>query len=358
LDNILRTFKNGNKEKLLCRFKKIKEILGVKMNYRKLGKTGFDVSEVSLGTWQVGGRWGSGFDDANAEKIINEAIDRGINFIDTADVYEDGKSEAAVGRVVRSRSERVYVATKCGRFINPHVAEGYTPEALRKFVENSLINSGLETLDLIQLHCPPTEVYYRPEIFELFDKLKDEGKILNLGVSVEKVEEALKAIEYDNVTTVQIIFNLFRQRPSELFFSEAKKKQIGIIARVPLASGLLTGKFSLDTVFDKSDHRYSNRNGEWFDKGETFAGIDYSKGVKAVDRLREVFPDEENLAPRALQWILSFSEVSTIIPGASRVEHLISNLKTLSHNELSQNEIDRMNAIYSEEIQNLVHHLW
>ncbi|MDA3901722.1 MAG: aldo/keto reductase [Spirochaetes bacterium] len=328
------------------------------MNYRRLGKTGFEISEISLGTWQIGGKWGTGFDDANAEKIINEAIDMGVNFIDTADVYEDGRSEAAVGRVVRSRSERVYVATKCGRFINPHVADGYTPEVLRTFVENSLKNSGLETLDLIQLHCPPTEVYYRPEIFELFDKLKDEGKILNLGVSVEKVEEALKAIEYPNVTTIQIIFNLFRQRPSHLFFTQAQKKDVGIIARVPLASGLLTGKFSAETVFDEADHRQSNRNGEWFDRGETFAGVDFQTGLRAVNKLRSVFPDEENLAPRALQWILSHSEVSTVIPGASKKEHLLGNINTLSHKELTQNEIDRMNAIYSDEIQNMVHHLW
>lgn len=194
------------------------------MNYRRLGKTGINVSEISLGTWQVGGKWGSGFNDTLAENIINEAIDAGVNFIDTADVYEAGASEAAVGRVVKSRSEEVFVATKCGRQINPHVNEGYTVEVLRKYVEDSLKNTGLDCLDLIQLHCPPTEVFYRPEIFELFDRLKDEGKIKNLGVSVEKVEEGLKAIEYPNVNTVQIIFNMFRQRPSELFFEQVQKK--------------------------------------------------------------------------------------------------------------------------------------
>lgn len=194
------------------------------MNYRKLGKTNFNISEISLGTWQVGGKWGSAFDNKTADELLNTAIDNGVNFIDTADVYENGLSETAVGRVVRSRSERIYVATKCGRHINPHVSDGYQPKVLQKFVEDSLKRMGLETLDLIQLHCPPTEVFYRPEIFELFDRLKEQGKILNLGVSVEKVEEALKAIEYSNVTTVQIIFNLFRQRPSQLFFSEARKK--------------------------------------------------------------------------------------------------------------------------------------
>jgi aryl-alcohol dehydrogenase-like predicted oxidoreductase len=190
------------------------------MKYRKLGKTGFDISEISLGTWQVGGVWGDEFSHENANKILNSAVDAGINFIDTADVYGDGESEKAVGRFVKTSSERIYVATKCGRQLNPHTNEAYQPAVLRKFVENSLKNMGLETLDLIQLHCPPSEVYYRPEIFELFDRLKDEGKILNLGISVEKVEEALKGIEFDNVTTVQIIFNTFRQRPSELFFEQ------------------------------------------------------------------------------------------------------------------------------------------
>ena len=219
------------------------------MQFRTLGKTGINVSAISLGTWQVGGKWGAGFSDKNADEILNKAIDSGINFIDTADVYSDGESEKSVGRLLRNRKEKIYVATKCGRQIQPHINGGYTVDVLRKFVENSLINMQLETIDLIQLQCPPTEVYYRPEIFELFAKLKQEGKIQHMGVSVEKVEEALKAIEYDNVTTVQIIFNMFRQRPAQLFFSEAKKKNIGIIVRVPLASGLLTGKFTAAMTF-------------------------------------------------------------------------------------------------------------
>nr|WP_294788523.1 aldo/keto reductase [uncultured Flavobacterium sp.] len=328
------------------------------MNYRKLGKTNFNISEISLGTWQVGGKWGSGFDDKTADELLNTAIDNGVNFIDTADVYENGLSETAVGRVVRSRSERIFVATKCGRQINPHVNEGYSPKVLQKFVEDSLKRTGLETLDLIQLHCPPTEVYYRPEIFELFDRLKEQGKILNLGVSVEKVEEALKAIEYDNVTTVQIIFNLFRQRPSELFFSEAKKKDIGIIARVPLASGLLTGTFSEKTTFDPQDHRNFNRNGEAFDKGETFSGIDYELGLKAVEALKAVFPESENLAPIALQWILSFKEISCIIPGASKVNHVLSNLSVYDTPPLTSEQISAMNKIYTDFIKPSVHQLW
>jgi len=328
------------------------------MNYRRLGKTNLNISEISLGTWQVGGKWGSGFDDNIAEHIINTAIDQGINFIDTADVYENGLSEAAVGRVVRSRSEEVYVATKCGRQITPHVDAGYTVKALRTYVEDSLKNTGLERLDLIQLHCPPTDTFYRPEIFRLFEDLKQEGKIANLGVSVEKVEEGLKAMQYENVTTVQIIFNVFRQRPAELFFREAKKNDIGIIVRVPLASGLLTGKFDQNSSFDKEDHRNFNRNGEAFDKGETFSGIDFETGLQAVDQLKDLFPQVENLAPVALQWILKHPEVSTIIPGASKVEHLMSNLSIYERPNLTSEEIEKMNAVYTEKIKPLVHQKW
>jgi aryl-alcohol dehydrogenase-like predicted oxidoreductase len=328
------------------------------MKYRKLGKTGFEISEISLGTWQVGGVWGDEFSHENADKILNSALDAGINFIDTADVYGDGESEKAVGRFVKNRSERIYVATKCGRRLNPHTNEAYQPAVLRKFVENSLKNMGLETLDLIQLHCPPSEVFYRPEIFELFDRLKDEGKILNLGISVEKVEEALKGIEFENVTTVQIIFNTFRQRPSELFFEQAKKKDIGVIVRVPLASGLLTGKFSKQSTFTAGDHRNFNRNGEMFDKGETFSGIDYETGLAAVEELKALFPNQTNLAPIALKWILGFDAVSTIIPGASRQEQVKANVNTLDFPDLNAFQISQMNAIYKKHIKNLVHHLW
>ena len=328
------------------------------MKYRKLGKTGFKVSEISLGTWQVGGKWGSTFDEKNAIQVINKALDNGVNFIDTADVYSNGLSETAVGKVVRARSERVYVATKCGRQINPHVNAGYQPKLLQKYIEDSLKRTGLETLDLVQLHCPPTEVYYRPEIFEMFDRLKEQGKVLNLGVSVEKVEEALKAIEYPNVSTVQIIFNLFRQRPAELFFREAKRKNTGIIVRVPLASGLLTGLFNSSTVFGSDDHRFFNRKGESFDKGETFSGIDYELGLKAVEELKSLFPDAKNLAPVALKWILSFEEVSCIIPGASKVDHVLSNLSVYDLPDLSSEQISAMNNIYNQYIKKEVHNLW
>jgi aryl-alcohol dehydrogenase-like predicted oxidoreductase len=328
------------------------------MNYRVLGKTGFKISEVSLGTWQVGGKWGSSFDDKNAERIVNEAIDKGVNFIDTADVYSDGLSEAAVARVVKSRKEKIYIATKCGRKIQPHVAQGYTIKALRTFVEDSLRNMKCETIDLIQLHCPPTEVYYRPEIFELFDVLKKEGKIVNLGVSVEKIEEGLKAINYPNVSTVQIIFNMFRQRASELFFREAAEKNIGIIVRVPLASGLLTGKFSKDTKFDQNDHRFFNRNGEHFDKGETFSGIPYEIGLKAVDAVKKIFPDSTNLASVALKWILMFKEVGCVIPGASTMDQVDSNLTVNGIPDLTIEQMTSVKKVYEEHIKPHVHHLW
>ncbi len=327
------------------------------MKYRKLGRTGFEVSEISLGTWQVGGKWGSGFDHDNADRILNLAIDNGINFIDTADVYEAGESEKAVGRLVRKRSEKIYVASKCGRQISPHINDNYTPDVLQKYVEDSLQRMQLETIDLIQLHCPPTEVYYRPEIFERFDRLIEQGKIQKLGVSVEKVEEALKAIEYDNVDTVQIIFNIFRQRPTELFFEQALKRNIGILARVPLASGLLTGKYSTSTTFEKGDHRFFNRNGEMFDKGETFSGINYEKGLNAVEALKSTLPGK-NLVGAALRWVLNHNAVSCVIPGASRPDQVIDNLQSTNATVLSKEDMESASKIYNEWIKDDVHHLW
>ena len=328
------------------------------MNYRKLGKTGFSVSEISLGTWQVGGKWGEPFSHDNADRILNAAADAGINFIDTADVYGDGESEKAVGRLVRSRSEEIFVATKCGRRLQPHVADAYQPTALRQFVEDSLRNMQLETLDLVQLHCPPTQVYYRPEIFELFDRLREEGKIRYLGVSIEKVEEGLKAIEFPNVTTVQLIFNMFRQRPPQLLFKEAARRDIGLIVRVPLASGLLTGKFSPQTSFSAEDHRNFNRDGAGFDKGETFSGVDYATGLEAVEELKQLFPAQPQLAAFALRWVLMFDEVSCVIPGASRPEQILSNLQAADLPALSQEQMQAVRDVYDRKIKPLVHYTW
>jgi len=328
------------------------------MKYRILGKTGFKISEISLGTWQVGGRWGEAFNEASAETILNKAIDEGINFIDTADVYGDGLSEKMVGQVVRSRSERIYVASKCGRRLSPHNNETYTPRALRQFVEDSLSNSGLETLDLIQLHCPPAEVYKRDEIFDLFDILKEEGKIQHMGVSVEKVEEAMLAIQYDNVTSIQIIFNMFRHKPSDLFFQEAAQREVGIIVRVPLASGMLTGLYTKETKFGRTDHRFFNRNGAMFDKGETFSGVDYNTGLEAVEEIRKLFPGKENLAPLALKWILMFNEVSCVIPGASSEKQLISNLHAVDQELFTAEQMTGISKIYDDYIRDQVHPLW
>jgi aryl-alcohol dehydrogenase-like predicted oxidoreductase len=320
------------------------------MKRRILGKTGFKISEISIGTWQVGGKWGSAFNRDNADLILNTAADNGINFFDTADVYENGESEKAVGRLVRKRRERIFVATKCGKRLSPHTDENYRPEALRKFVEDSLTNMGLETIDLIQLHCPPAKSYRRPEIFGLFDTLKNEGKIQHLGVSVETIDEALQAISYDNVTTIQIIFNMLRQRPSEVLFAKAAKRDVGIIARVPLASGLLTGRFSVSTKFGNGDHRKYNRNGEAFDKGETFSGIDYLKGLAIVDEIRRCFPADSDLAAMALRWILMFKDVSCVIPGASRPEQVLSNISASRLPELSEDQMKKIRQIYEEQV--------
>ena len=328
------------------------------MNYRTLGKTGFSVSEISLGTWQVGGKWGEPFNPGTADHILNAAVDAGLNFIDTADVYGDGASEKAVGRLVRGRSERIYVATKCGRRIQPHRNADYQPAALRAFVEDSLRNMQLDTLDLVQLHGPPPEVYYRPEIFGLFDRLKEEGKVQNLGVSVEKVEEGLKAIEYPNVATLQVIFNMFRQRPAELLFPEARRRDVGLIVRVPLASGLLTGKYSAQTTFAPEDHRHFNRDGAAFDKGETFSGVDYHTGLAAVEELKNVFPNQPDLAPLALRWILMFGEVSCVIPGASRPAQLLANLRAEALPAFTNEQMAAVRAVYDRLIRPQVHQLW
>ncbi len=319
------------------------------MKKRLLGKTGFEVSEIGLGTWQVGGKWGSGFNQKKADAILNTAIDNGVNFIDTADVYENGESEKAVGRFVRSRKERIYVATKCGRRLSPHIDQAYQTKTLRKFVEDSLKNMGLETIDLIQLHCPPPQTYDRPEIFGFFDTLKKEGKIMNLGVSVGTIDEAQKAIEYENVTTIQIIFNMLRQRPSEKFFAEAAKKNIGIITRVPLASGLLTGKFSASTTFSNDDHR-SFKGDDVLDYGETFSGVDFMKGLEAVEEIKKLFPEQTNLPAMALKWILMFPEVGCVIPGASSPDQVVSNVRASKVPGLTSEQMNGIRQIYEKYI--------
>ncbi len=327
------------------------------MKYRPLGRTGFDVSEISFGAWAIGGDWGE-VSDEDSLAALHRAVDVGINFFDTADVYGDGRSERLLARLKRERSEPLYVATKAGRRLDPHTAEGYNRKNLTGFIDRSLKNLETDALDLVQLHCPPAEVYYLPEAFGVLDDLKKEGKIKHYGVSVEKVEEALKAIEYPGVETVQIIFNIFRQRPAGLFFREAEAREVGILARVPLASGLLTGKMSRDTHFDENDHRNFNRHGEAFDQGETFAGVDFDTGLEAVRELQALVPEDATMPQFALRWILMFGAVSCAIPGAKRPEQVTDNARAAELPPLSEETMARVREIYDGRVKEQVHHRW
>jgi len=327
------------------------------MNYRELGRTGWRVSEISFGSWAIGGTWGR-VDDADSMAALHKALDLGVNFFDTADVYGDGRSEKLIARLRRERKEPFYVATKAGRRLNPHVSAGYTRNNLKAFVDRSLHNLETEAIDLLQLHCPPTEVYHRPEVFGWLDDFVRDGKLRSYGVSVEKVDEALKALDYPGVQSVQIIFNIFRQKPSELFFAEARRKKTGILARVPLASGLLTGKFHAGTTFERDDHRTFNRNGEAFDKGETFSGIDFSLGLKAMDELRSLTTPTMTLGQLALRWILMFPEITCTIPGAKKPAQVEENLQAAELPPLSNPTMKNIQEIYNHHIKNEVHHLW
>ncbi|WP_436924717.1 aldo/keto reductase [Halosimplex amylolyticum] len=330
------------------------------MDRRALGTTGWDVTEVGLGTWNIGADWGDVSDEEGRE-AVRAALDAGIDFLDTADVYGDGRSERLIAEVLDEPEydpDQVVVATKAGRRLDPHVAADYDHEHLDAFVDRSRENLDVETLDLVQLHCPPTEAYYQPETFEALERLKADGKIAHAGVSVEKVEEALKAIEYDVVETVQIIFNPFRQRPAELFFREAKRRDIGVIVRVPLASGLLTGQLSRDDEFPENDHRNYNREGEAFDRGETFAGLPFETGLDAVDDLRPHVPEGATLAQFALRWILDHDAVSTVIPGSTSPEHVEQNAAAADLDPLSHQTRGAVRDVYEAQIAEHVHHRW
>ncbi|MGJ3238505.1 MAG: aldo/keto reductase [Anaerolineae bacterium] len=327
------------------------------MQYRKLGSTGYEVSAISFGAWAIGGSWGT-VDDDDSLQALHIAIDEGVNFIDTADVYGDGHSERLIGQVLKERDEEIIVATKAGRRLDPHTADGYNRENLTAFIERSLKNLDVEALDLVQLHCPPTAVYYRPDVFGMLDDLKQAGKIKHYGVSVEKVEEALKAIEYDGVETVQIIFNMFRLRPSELFFAQAHERNIGIITRVPLASGLLTGKMSKQSSFEADDHRNFNRHGDAFDVGETFSGVDFNTGVDAANAIAELKPDHATMAQFALRWILMFDAVSCAIPGAKNAQQARDNVAAAQLPGLMPDVMQQIETIYRQSIHEQVHHRW
>jgi aryl-alcohol dehydrogenase-like predicted oxidoreductase len=327
------------------------------MKYRRLGRTEWEVSEISFGAWAIGGGWGS-VDEEQALAALHKAVDLGVNFFDTADGYGDGRSERLLARLRKERNETIYIATKAGRRLDPHTADGYNRQNLTAFVERSLRNLETERLDLLQLHCPPTEVYYRPEVFAILDDLVEQGKLRYYGVSVEKVEEALKAIEYPQLQTVQIIFNAFRHRPAELFFKEAKRKQIGILARVPLASGLLTGKMKGTSTFAADDHRAFNRYGESFDRGETFSGVDFETGLQAVEELRPLIPPGATMTQLALRWILMFEAVTCAIPGGKRPEQVVENVAAADLPPLPQETMAKVEEIYKRLIREQVHHLW
>ncbi len=328
------------------------------MQYREFGRTGWQVSDISFGAWAIGATWGT-VDDAESMAALHRALDKGVNLFDTADVYGDGRSERLLARLRRERpNEPFYVITKAGRRLNPHVAEGYTAANLTAFIERSLQNLETDSLDLVQLHCPPTEVYYHPEVFEALEKLVEQGKLKYYGVSVEKVEEALKAIEYPNVQSVQIIFNMFRQRPAELFFAQAKQKRVAILARLPLSSGMLTGKMTAQSTFEPDDHRNFNREGAAFDKGETFSGIDYHAGLAAVDELKALLPDGMTMAQFALRWILMFDAVTCAIPGAKRPSQVDDNCASSDFAPLSDTVMQGVRTIYESRIKPSVHHLW
>ena len=328
------------------------------MEYRPLGRTGWNISEIGFGAWGIGGdAWGS-TDDKASLAALHRTIDLGVNFIDTADVYGDGHSEQLIAQVRKARSEQIIIATKAGRRLNPHTAAGYNRQSLTSFVERSLKNLETEALDLLQLHCPPSEVYDMPEVFGILDDLMQQGKIRFYGVSVERVDEALKAITYPNVQSVQIIFNMFRLKPAEQFFAAAREHRVGILARVPLASGLLTGKFRPQTQFAPNDHRNYNRHGEAFDQGETFAGVDYETGLRAVEELRPLVPQGATMAQFALRWILMFPEVTTAIPGAKNPQQAEDNVHAAALPPLSNETMRRVQEVYDRYIRAQVHHRW
>jgi aryl-alcohol dehydrogenase-like predicted oxidoreductase len=327
------------------------------MEYRTLGKTGFAVSTISFGAWAIGGSWGE-VDDQTSLAALRRAVDVGVNFVDTADVYGDGRSERLVGRLLKERTERVFVATKAGRRLDPHTAEGYNRANLTAFIERSLRNLDVDALDLVQLHCPPRAVYDNPAVFAALDDLKRDGKIRNYGVSVETTEEAVAAMRYPGVATIQIIFNMFRLKPAEQVFPLAKQHDVGILARVPLASGLLSGAMTRDRRFDLDDHRVTNRHGEQFDRGETFSGVDFESGLRAADELKGLVPAGATLAQLALRWILMFDAVTCAIPGAKTPEQAEANARAADLPPLSAETMSAVQAIYDRDIRAQVHHLW
>jgi aryl-alcohol dehydrogenase-like predicted oxidoreductase len=327
------------------------------MNYRSLGRTGWKVSEISFGAWAIGGSWGH-VSDKDAIAALHQALDCGVNFIDTADVYGDGRSERLIAQLKRTRKEEIIVATKAGRRLSHQSVDGYSRQNLTMWIEDSLKNLAVDTLDLVQLHCPPTDLYRHAEVFGFLDDLSEAGKIRYYGVSVEKVEEAIAAIQFPNVMTVQIIFNCFRQRPGEGFLDRAKLARVGVLARVPLASGLLTGKLRADSTFPADDHRNFNRHGAAFDVGETFSGVDYELGLEAVEQIRRLLPPGVTMSQFALRWILMFDGITCAIPGSKRPDQVIDNCQAAGLPPLSPESMAAIRRLYDEKFRPLVGQRW
>lgn len=326
------------------------------MKTRRFGKTGRMVSEIGLGTWQLGTKWGDPFNGEEARRILEASYDRGITLIDTADIYNGGCSEEAIGAFIKKHPGHFYIVTKCGRGLNPHTAKGYRPEAMEAFIDGSLKRLGVEQLDMVLLHCPPTEVFQDDALFSGLDRIKRSGKIAGYGVSIEKVSEGIAAMDYD-IGAIEVIFNMFRLKPAMELFPLAKQRDVAIIARVPLASGLLTGGYTRETVFGEQDHRSYNREGKFFDKGETFSGVDYGLGLEAAKELKKLF-GTENLVPYALRWVLMFEEVSTVIPGASKTEQVLSNAAASDFPPLTREQMEGVERIYNTYIRESVHGNW
>ena len=326
------------------------------MKYRKFSDLGWDVSEIGQGCWQIGGSWGN-VSEHDAREILKKALDKGVNFFDTADMYGDGRSEKFLGELIKSTSEEVFVTTKSGRRWRPNYPKGYKQEYIEEFIDRSLVNLGVDCIDLLQLHCPPSEICSKKETYEMMDEIVKKGKIAYYGVTVHKLSDAIEAIQFPNVKSIQIVFNIFRQKPAEDFLKEAKKRNVGIIARGPLASGLLTGTINQETKFPEDDHRNYNINGTAFDVGDTFSGVDFENGLKAVERLKDLLPEDFSLADLALKWILTHDEVSVVIPGAKDKSEVQMNSDASDLEDISY-LLPKINSIYDELIKPDVHNRW
>jgi aryl-alcohol dehydrogenase-like predicted oxidoreductase len=327
------------------------------METRPLGRTGADVSVIGLGTWQLGGDWGDVDDDA-ATEVLEAALDAGVTLLDTADVYGDGRSEERIRKALAPRAERPFVATKAGRRADPFEAAQYTPENLRAWIDRSRRNLGVETLDLVQLHCPPPGTYDDDRVYDTLDTLLGEGAIAAYGVSVETVAEGMRALQRPNVQSLQVILNVFRRKPLEELLPAARAQGVGILARVPLASGLLTGKYDESTTFAADDHRTFNRHGEAFDVGETFSGVPFDVGVAAAREVAEIAGDTVPTSAFALRWVIDQPGVTTVIPGARNVTQVRGNVAAASLAPLSDTQLADLERVYDERIRAHVHDRW